>query len=44
MGFAGKALDNLRAGKMFGDTALDLNGGQLMATLRTRIGAMTQNQ
>jgi PAS domain S-box-containing protein len=42
MGFAGKALDNLRAGKMFGDTALDLNGGQLMATLRTRIGAMTQ--
>ena len=42
MGFAGKALDNLRAGKIFGDTALDLNGGQLMATLRTRIGAMTQ--
>ncbi len=42
MGFAGKALDNLRAGKLFGDTALDLNGGQLMATLRTRIGAMTQ--
>ncbi len=42
MGFAGKALDNLRAGKIFGDTALDLNGGQLMALLRTRIGAMTQ--
>jgi PAS domain S-box-containing protein len=42
MGFAGKALDNLRAGKLFGDTGLDLNGGQLMATLRTRIGAMTQ--
>jgi CHASE3 domain sensor protein len=42
MGFAGKALDNLRAGKLFGDTALDLNGGQLMATLRTRIGAMAQ--
>ena len=42
MGFSGKALDNLRAGKLFGDTALDLNGGQLMATLRTRIGAMTQ--
>jgi PAS domain S-box-containing protein len=42
MGFAGKALDNLRAGKIFGDTALDLNGGQLMAALRTRIGAMTQ--
>jgi PAS domain S-box-containing protein len=42
MGFAGKALDNVRAGKLFGDTALDLNGGQLMATLRTRIGAMTQ--
>jgi PAS domain S-box-containing protein len=42
MGFAGTALDNLRAGEMFGDTALDLNGGQLMATLRTRIGAMTQ--
>ncbi len=42
MGFAGKALDNLRAGKMFGDTALDLNGAQLMAALRTQIGAMTQ--
>jgi PAS domain S-box-containing protein len=42
MGFAGQALDNVRAGKLFGDTALDLNGGQLMATLRTRIGAMTQ--
>ena len=42
MGFAGKALDNLRAGKLFGDTALDLNGGQLMAALRTQIGAMTQ--
>jgi PAS domain S-box-containing protein len=42
MGFAGKALDNLRAGKMFGDTALDLNGGQLMAALRTQIGAMTK--
>src|ERR1700678_4661233 len=39
MGFAGKALDNLRAGKLFGDTGLDLNGGQLMATLRTPIGA-----
>jgi PAS domain S-box-containing protein len=42
MGFAGKALDNLRAGKIFGDTALDLNGAQIMAGLRTRIGAMTQ--
>ena len=42
MGFAGKALDNLRAGKLFGDTALDLNGGQRMATLRTQLGAMTQ--
>src|ERR1700678_1921528 len=42
MGFAGKALDNLRAGKIFGDTGLDLNGGQLIATLRTRIGAMSQ--
>jgi len=42
MGFAGKALDNLRAGKMFGDTALDLNGGQIMAALRTQIGTMTQ--
>ena len=41
MGFAGKALDNLRANKIFGDTALDLNGAQLMATLRTQIGAMT---
>jgi PAS domain S-box-containing protein len=42
MGFAGKALDNLRAGKMFGDSALDLNGAQMMAALRTQIGAMTQ--
>jgi PAS domain S-box-containing protein len=42
MGFAGRALDNLRAGKLFGDTGLDLNGGQLMAALRTQIGAMTQ--
>jgi PAS domain S-box-containing protein len=42
MGFAGKALDNLRAGKIFGDTALDLNGGQIMAALRTQIGTMTQ--
>ena len=42
MGFAGKALDNLRAGKIFGDTGLDLNGGQIMAALRTQIGTMTQ--
>ncbi len=42
MEFAGHALDNLRAGKIFGDTALDLSGGQRMATLRTQIGAMTQ--
>ena len=42
MGFAGKALDNLRAGKLFGDTALDLNGAQRMAALRTQISAMTQ--
>ncbi len=42
MGFAGKALDNLRAGKLFGDTPLELNGAQRMATLRTQIGAMTQ--
>ncbi len=42
MGFAGKALDNLRAGKIFGDTALDLNGAQLMAGLRTQIGGMTK--
>jgi PAS domain S-box-containing protein len=42
MGFAGKALDNLRAGKLFGDTGLDLNGAQLMAALRTQIGVMTQ--
>jgi PAS domain S-box-containing protein len=42
MGFAAKALDNLRAGKFFGDTGLDLNGAQMMATLRTRIGAMTK--
>jgi PAS domain S-box-containing protein len=42
MGFAGKALDNLRAGKLFGDSALDLNGAQLMAALRTQLGAMTR--
>jgi PAS domain S-box-containing protein len=42
MGFAGKALDNLRAGKIFGDTGLDLNGAQIMAALRTQIGTMTQ--
>ena len=42
MGFAGKALDNLRAGKIFGDTALDLSGAQLMAGLRTQIGGMTK--
>jgi PAS domain S-box-containing protein len=42
MGFAGRALDNLRAGKLFGDTGLDLNGAQRMAALRTQLGAMTQ--
>jgi PAS domain S-box-containing protein len=42
MGFAGRALDNLRAGKIFGDTGLDLSGAQLMAALRTQIGTMTQ--
>jgi PAS domain S-box-containing protein len=42
MGFAGKALDNLRAGKLFGDTALDLNGGQRMAALRTQLATMTR--
>jgi PAS domain S-box-containing protein len=42
MGFAGKALDNMRASKIFGDTALDLNGAQIMATLRTQIGTMTR--
>ena len=33
MGFAGKALDNLRAGKIFGDTALDLVGPSLVGIL-----------
>ena len=42
IGFAGKALDNLRAGKLFGDTGLDLTGAQLMAALRTQLGAMTK--
>jgi PAS domain S-box-containing protein len=42
MGFAGRAMDNLRAGKLFGDTALDLNGAQRMAALRTQLGAMTK--
>ncbi len=41
MGFAGKALDNLQAGKIFGDTALDLSGAQMMAALRTQIRGMT---
>jgi PAS domain S-box-containing protein len=42
MKFAGQALDNMRAGKLFGDTGLDLNGGQIMAALRTQIAAMTK--
>ena len=42
MGFAGRALDNLRAKTIFGDPALDLNGAQLMAALRTQIAVMTQ--
>jgi PAS domain S-box-containing protein len=42
MGFAGNVLDNLRAGRLFGDTALDLSGAQLMAGLRTQVAAMTQ--
>jgi PAS domain S-box-containing protein len=42
MGFAGNVLDSLRAGRLFGDTALDLSGAQLMAGLRTQVGAMTQ--
>jgi PAS domain S-box-containing protein len=42
MGFAGRVLDNQRAGKLFGDTALDLNGGQLMAALRTQLATMTR--
>ena len=42
MGFAGNVLDNLRAGRFFGDTALDLSGAQLMAGLRTQVAAMTQ--
>jgi PAS domain S-box-containing protein len=42
MGFAGRVLDNLRAGRMFGDTALDLNGAQIMAGLRTQMATMTQ--
>jgi PAS domain S-box-containing protein len=42
MGFAGKALDNLRGRTVFGDPALDLNGAQLMAALRTQIDTMTQ--
>jgi PAS domain S-box-containing protein len=41
MGFAGATLDNLRRNKLFGDTALDLNGAQLMAALRTEISTMT---
>ena len=42
MGFAGDSLDHMRAGKLFGDTALDLSGDQMMATLRTQIATMTQ--
>ncbi len=41
MGFAGRALGNQHAGKLFGDTGLDLSGAQLMATLRTQIAGMT---
>jgi PAS domain S-box-containing protein len=41
MWFAGKAMDNMRAGKLFGDTGLDLNGAQIMAALRTQIGTMS---
>jgi PAS domain S-box-containing protein len=42
MGFAAKALDNARTQKLFGDTTLDLTGAQLMAALRTQLGAMNQ--
>jgi PAS domain S-box-containing protein len=42
MGFAGKALDSVRGQKIFGDTTLDLTGAQLMAALRTQLGAMNQ--
>ncbi|MGC2398176.1 MAG: CHASE3 domain-containing protein [Acidobacteriaceae bacterium] len=42
MRFAGNALDNMRASKIFGDTGLDLNGAQIMAALRTQIAAMTK--
>jgi PAS domain S-box-containing protein len=44
MGFAGNVLDNLRAGRLFGDTVLDLSGAQLMAGLRTQVAAMTQTE
>jgi PAS domain S-box-containing protein len=42
MGFAGNVLDSLRASRLFGDSALDLSGAQLMAALRTQVAAMTQ--
>src|ERR1700761_4261770 len=42
MYFAGMALDNMRAGKLFGDTALDLSGAQKMAALRTEIATMSK--
>jgi PAS domain S-box-containing protein len=42
MGFAAKALDNAQTQKLYGDTTLDLNGAQLMASLRTQLGAMNQ--
>jgi PAS domain S-box-containing protein len=42
MGFAGKALDNAPTQKLFGDPALDLTGAQMMAALRTQLGAMNQ--
>jgi PAS domain S-box-containing protein len=42
MGFASKALDKARTQKLFGDPTLDLAGAQLMAALRTQLGAMNQ--
>jgi PAS domain S-box-containing protein len=42
MGFAAKALDKEKTQRPFGDPTVDLNGAQLMASLRTQLGAMNQ--
>ncbi len=42
MGFATKALEKTKTQQAYGDPTVDLNGAQLMASLRTQLGAMNQ--